>query len=75
MPTLLIIDSIKILIYFDDHFPPHFHAKYNEFEEVIIIESLETYSGRLPNKQRKKVLEWAKENQDFLKQKWDQFSQ
>jgi hypothetical protein len=75
MPTIHIIDSIRIWIYFDDHMPPHFHAKYNEFEEVITIKTLETYSGYLPNKERKKVMEWAEKNQDLLKTKWEQFNQ
>lgn len=74
MPTIKLIDSIKILIYFDDHLPPHFHAIYNEFEELFIIETFETYQGKLPKRQRKKVLEWAKANQGFLKEIWNSFN-
>lgn len=73
MPTIHLIDSIKILIYFDDHLPPHFHAQYNEYEILIEIETLEVYSGYLPTKQRKRVLAWASENQSFLKEKWEQY--
>ncbi|HFA51957.1 MAG TPA: DUF4160 domain-containing protein [Bacteroidetes bacterium] len=54
MPTIHTLNSIKILIYFDDHLPPHFHAIYNEYEELIEIHTLETYRGKLPSKQRKK---------------------
>ncbi|WP_106134019.1 DUF4160 domain-containing protein [Mongoliibacter ruber] len=46
--------------------PPHFHAKFAEFEELIVIETLETYAGSLPKVQRKKVKDWAKENRQFL---------
>ena len=67
------LDSIKILIYYDDHLPPHFHAQYNEYEELIEIETLETYSGYLPNKQKRKVMEWARENQDLLIKKWNKY--
>jgi len=74
MPTIHIIDSIKIMIYFDDHLPPHFHAEYSEYEELIEINTLETYRGKLPNRQRKRVIEWAKENQDYLRQKWAEFN-
>ncbi len=74
MPTIHLINSIKILIYFDDHLPPHFHATYNEFEELILINTLESYRGHLPNKQRKKVIEWATNNQDFLIRKWNEFN-
>lgn len=75
MPTIHLINSIKILIYFDDHLPPHFHAEYNEHEELIEIKTLETYRGKLPVKQRKKVIIWAKINQDFLLEKWNEFNE
>lgn len=62
MPCIKIIDSIKIYIYARDHNPPHFHAMYAEFEELITIRHLENYSGSIPKKQRKKVIEWAEAN-------------
>lgn len=66
MPTIKIIDSIKVDIYSREHLPPHFHALYAEFEELIEIESLNTYAGKLPIKQRKKVVDWAKNHNNFL---------
>jgi hypothetical protein len=66
MPTIKIIDSIKIDIYSREHLPPHFHALYAEYEELIEIESLNTYIGKIPVAQRKKVMDWAKHNQDYL---------
>jgi len=71
MPTYFTIDGIKIDLYFDDHAPPHFHAIYAEYEELIEIQTLETYRGHLPSKQRKKVIKWAKENQEILMEIWD----
>jgi hypothetical protein len=62
MPTVKLLDSIKIDVYSREHPPPHFHALYAEFEELIV----ETYAGKLPTIQRKKVIEWAKDKQDFL---------
>lgn len=71
MPVVHLINSIKILLYFDDHIPPHFHAQYNEYEVLVEIETLEVYSGSLPTKQMKRVINWAKDNQDFLREKWE----
>ena len=68
MPTLKIIDSIKIDVYSREHPPPHFHAIYAEYEELIEINTLETYAGFLPKAQRIKVINWAKEKQEFLLQ-------
>jgi Domain of unknown function (DUF4160) len=59
MPTIHLIDSIKIDIYSREHLPPHFHALYAEHEILIEIKTLETYVGSLPNKQYKTVIEWA----------------
>lgn len=59
MPTIYIIDSIKIDVYSREHPPPHFHALYAEHEILVVIKTLETYTGVLPNKQYKAVIEWA----------------
>jgi len=74
MPTLKTIGSIKIVMYFFDHNPPHFHAYYNEHEAVFEIESLLILKGKLPNKQRKVVIEWAEKNQSYLSKKWDELN-
>ena len=66
MPTLTTIENIKIDIYSREHPPPHFHAKYAEYEELIIIETLETYAGSLPKTQRKKAMDWDENNKQFL---------
>ncbi|MEM6723986.1 MAG: DUF4160 domain-containing protein, partial [Bacteroidota bacterium] len=70
MPTIHIIGAIRILMYFNDHAPPHFHAAYNEYEALISIHSLAVLRGSLPRTQQKIVLSWAKANQEFLMTKW-----
>ncbi len=74
MPCLKIIDSIKIYVYGRDHNPPHFHAIAAEREELILIEDLSTYTGALLPKQRKKVVEWAAENQSFILSEWQRLN-
>jgi len=66
MPTVKTFDNIKIDINSRDHPPPHFHAKFAEFEELIEIETLETYAGKMPKVQRKNVTDWAADNKKFL---------
>jgi hypothetical protein len=41
---------------------------------LIEIKTLEVYAGKLPNRQMKKVMEWASDNQDFLIGKWNEFN-
>lgn len=65
MPTIDLINGIKINIYNGDHRPPHIHAVYNEFEITITIENGEIYAGDLPNKQLKQVFDWLSGNSDW----------
>lgn len=71
MPTFFIIDGIKVELYFNDHAPPHFHAKYSGYEDVIEIRTLKRMKGNLPTKQHKKIKKWASKNQDLLMEIWD----
>ena len=71
MPTFFIIDGIKVDFYYNDHLPPHFHAIYAEYEELIDINKIETLQGKLPTKQHKKIIKWAKKNQDTLLEIWE----
>lgn len=74
MPCIHIIGAIKILMYFDDHAPPHVHAMYNEYEALIGIHDPQVLRGELPVKQLKAVLAWATEHQAFLEKKWNEFN-
>jgi len=67
MPTIKRIDGIKIDVYSREHPPAHFHALYAEYEELIEIETLETYMGKLPKTQRKKVIDWATGHKQILR--------
>ena len=66
MPTIKMFDGIKVDVYARDHPPPHFHALYGGYEELIVIETLETYAGGLPKTQRRKVVAWAANHKDWL---------
>jgi Domain of unknown function (DUF4160) len=59
MPTLHIINSIKIDVYAREHMPPHFHAIYAEHEMLFEIDTLATYAGWLPPKQYRLIIRWA----------------
>jgi Domain of unknown function (DUF4160) len=46
-------------MFFNDHPPPHFHARYSEFEATIEIATFEVMEGRLPPRALNLVQEWA----------------
>lgn len=74
MPTIDSFDGIKINIYNGDHRPPHIHSVYNEYEVLIVIESIEIYAGYLPKKQLKKVLEWVEANSNWALEVFNQLN-
>ncbi len=59
------------MMYYDDHNPPHFHAKYNEYQVIFDISKLEVINGNFPTKALSLVKEWAVENQEELLQNWN----
>jgi hypothetical protein len=59
-----------IVMYFNDHAPPHFHAEYNEYKAAIAIETLGVLEGKLPGKVLSLVVEWAAEHKDELLENW-----
>lgn len=63
--------GISIWIYWDDHNPPHFHAKYNDEEILIVINDLTIYAGSLPSRAYGLVMEWASQHQQELKANWE----
>lgn len=71
MPELSRFYGIIIRMYFSDHPPPHFHAKYGEHEAVISISDLSILAGSLPGRALGLVVEWATLHQDELRQSWN----
>lgn len=59
MPTISWFDGIWIRMFFNDHPPPHFHARYGEFEATIEIATFNILEGTLPARALKVVQEWA----------------
>jgi hypothetical protein len=71
MPTLSSFFGIVISMYWNDHQPPHFHARYAENEVVIGLETLELEAGHLPRRAMGLVLEWAGEHRAELWENWE----
>jgi hypothetical protein len=70
MPRIAEFFGIVVTMYTNDHAPPHFHAKYGEHKVLVEIETLEIYAGSLPGPQMRSVIEWARENQGMLRNRW-----
>ncbi|MCL1929021.1 MAG: DUF4160 domain-containing protein [Treponema sp.] len=71
MPELSRFLGIAILMYFDDHNPPHFHVRYNDFRAIISIDDLTLVEGKLPPRVLGLVMEWAELHKNELSENWD----
>ena len=55
-------------MYFNDHNPPHFHAKYSGYEALF------NFEGELPKRAVKFVQEWISYHKEELEENWEKAS-
>ena len=70
MPELSRFYGVRIMMYYDDHPPSHFHALYAEYEALIDIETLAVIAGDLPSRALGLVIEWASIHKAELREAW-----
>jgi Domain of unknown function (DUF4160) len=70
MPQISRFFGIIIAMYFNDHNPPHFHAKYGDDEALISIKDFSILEGQIPSRALGMVIEWAALHQDELMANW-----
>lgn len=73
MPEISKFYGIYILMYFDDHNPPHFHVRY-EGEEAMIDIRDGHITGSLPRRALKLVYEWLDMHKEELMENWKRLS-
>ena len=59
MPTIAWFYGIMIQMYYDDHNPPHFHARYGRAKAIVRLSDGETIAGELPPTATRMVRQWA----------------
>jgi Domain of unknown function (DUF4160) len=70
MPEICRFLGIVFTMYFNDHNPPHFHVRYEEFRAIVGIDPLELREGSLPPRVLSLVMEWAELHQAELRENW-----
>ena len=71
MPEISRIFGIIISMFYEDHHPPHFHARYASYKATIKIEDFSLLSGNLPPRALGLVVEWASLHRDELFNNWN----
>lgn len=75
MPIVSEFYGIKIIFYWNDHYPPHFHAEYSEYKILVDIEKATVIKGIFPFKQLKLVLAWCEIHKNELRDNWENAQQ
>ena len=71
MPELCRFYGIIISIFYDEHNPPHFHARYEKNKVAIDIRALKVLEGKIQPRALKMVREWASQHQKELMYGWE----
>ncbi len=71
MPEICRFYGIIIAMFYNEHNPPHFRARYGSHKVVIDIRSLSVLEGKLPARALGMVVEWASQHQAELLENWE----
>ena len=70
MPEISRFLGIIIFMVFDDHNPPHFHARYSDYKITIQIKG-GVVDGKFPRRALSAVLEWYLLHKEELMVDWE----
>ena len=71
MPKISEFFGIAVYMFYADHAPPHFHARYGADEALIRIDTLDVMRGLLPRRALALLLEWAALHRAALNADWE----
>ena len=70
MPTISGFYGIIIQMFWRDHNPFHFHARYGNSRALVSIVDLSILEGGLPRIAERLVIQWARDHQSELLENW-----
>lgn len=71
MPEISRFYGIIIAMFYNEHDPPHFHARYGGESVAIDIRTLRILDGRIAPRALGLVIEWASQHQEELSRNWE----
>ncbi|MBK1693949.1 hypothetical protein CKO09_04245 [Chromatium weissei] len=73
MPTLQRFNQCRVVIYLNDHPPPHVHIKLRDSRDCTV--DLETFiiTGQVDEREIREALIWIRSEQVSLLKKWREF--
>ncbi|MCH7613786.1 MAG: DUF4160 domain-containing protein [Candidatus Marinimicrobia bacterium] len=71
MPEISRFYGIIIAIFYNEHNPPHFHARYGGQKVAININNLNVLDGEIQPRALSMVIEWASLHKEELLKDWE----
>jgi hypothetical protein len=72
MPTIAIVEGVRLMIHLKDHLPPHLHAMFAGVEAQISIATGDVLNGSLPRAKLATVQRWLDAHRDEVAYIWDE---
>lgn len=70
MPTIIRENGFRIVIYTNDHEPPHIHALKAGTEARIFLDPVSLWDSNMKSKDARQAVEIVEANHDILLEKW-----
>ena len=70
MPTIAVVEGVRIVIFLNDHLLPHLHAHFAGQEAKLSITTGEVVSGKLPRTKLKTIQTWLAANREEVAYIW-----
>jgi len=70
MPTIAYFYGIAIQMFYNDHSPPHLHARYGRAKAMIRLSDGEIIAGELPPLATRLVQDWILARRVELEENW-----
>ena len=70
MPSISMFFGIVVYMFYDDHNPPHFHARYQGHKAAFLFDGT-LLAGEIPLKQQKILAAWAVIHAEELEANWE----
>jgi hypothetical protein len=75
MPTITTLSNARILMFFGDHAPPHFHLKGPNSKALVRIDTLAVLRGYADRGDLAEAIAWARANADLLSAEWSRLNE
>lgn len=70
MPEICRFYGIVIFMNYNDHDPPHFHARYQD-QEITLELQTGIVQGKMSRRALRMVFEWSEKHQEELLRNWE----